>query len=379
MVIRRSYVQGASESNTTHYSTPTSAPYRSSAYPPYSSPAASSLPPDASPEYPHQAHHEHHGAKDTADPSSGKHAPGRHPYQEQSQPSPQSRPPFLKINTAVRQSYPNQQSSHSSASQRVSPQHAGSYPQLPQPGSSSSKGTARPYVFPALSSSAQSSPVTNIDYQSYIPPPLTPKDDHVSPTSTMSPANNLKRKSIHHDAVMDAVRAKVFRNAAGQVHQQREQLHKKTSLDNMGRRRAQLQSSSPERLKRASDNHNNGSLASEGPKSKAGPTGSPSSQHNSESRPDGPLNATAGSPTSPSSPGSANAGSVRSRSSSPPSATAASEAAAPTKSLRDSHNGYSRATVRNDSRGDSGDDDRTSPRYEMDRTRTDRSSEVGVK
>ncbi|KAG0241897.1 hypothetical protein BGX31_000809 [Mortierella sp. GBA43] len=360
---------------------------------PAGNPAASSLPPDASPEqYPRQAQHDHpHGSKDSTDSPSGKHAPGRHgssqhPYQDQGQmqPSPQGRPPFLKINTSVRQGYGNQQGPNSSSSQRVSPQHAGPYPQLPQGGSSSTKGPGRPYTFPALSSnSAQSSPVTNVDYQSYIPPPLTPKDDHVSPTSSHAPqqGHNLKRKSIHHDAVMDAVRAKVLRNAAGQGHQQREQLHKKTSLDSMGRRRAQLQSSSPERLRKAADNTSNGSPtggAVAGSQSKS----SPSSQHNSEGGPSNAQFPSTTSPTSPSTPSSANAGSIRSRSSSPPSATAASEAPLPTRlGRRESHSGYSRVPIREDSRDDpnGSEDERAPSRYVMDRARTDRSSEIGGK
>ncbi|KAF9955747.1 hypothetical protein BGZ65_003196, partial [Modicella reniformis] len=402
----RSFVQGASssaatgsESNNAHYSTPTS--YRpTSAYPP-------SLPPDASPEqYPRQSHHDHSqaAAKDAADSPPANHPQGRHAYQDQGQmqPSPQSRPPFLKINTALRQSHPNQQHQppHSSSSQRVSPQNTGPYP-LPQSGSASNKTVGRHYAFPALSSSsAQSSPVTNIDYQSHIPPPLTPKDDHVSPTSILSPApgqHHLKRKSIHHDAVMDAVRAKVLRNAAGQSHhqQQREQLNKKTSIDNIGRRRTQMQSSSPERLKRAMDtsgsSSNNGSLTAAasttaGPKSKSGQMTSPSSsQHNSESQLDGPVNHSShlsASPKSPSTPGSGNAGSGRSRSCSPPpAAVAASDATSSTRTLRkETQIVYSRMSAREHTRGDpisSGEDERTSPRYAMDRTRTDRSSEIG--
>ncbi|KAF9943917.1 hypothetical protein BGZ70_005257, partial [Mortierella alpina] len=62
-----------------------------------------------------------------------------------------------------------------------------------------------------------------VDYQSHIPPPLTPKEEHVSPTSALSPTTplNSKRKSVNHDAVMDAVRAKVMRNAAGHSQQKR--------------------------------------------------------------------------------------------------------------------------------------------------------------
>ncbi|KAF9986740.1 hypothetical protein BGZ75_001496 [Mortierella antarctica] len=176
------------------------------------------------------------------DHASVKHGVTHPSYKEQAQahmqPSPQGRPPSLKINTAVRQSYPKQQAGPN-ANKTPSSRH---------------------YALPGLSNSAQSSPVTNMDYQSYIPPPLTPKDDHVSPTSALSPApgQTLKRKSIHHDAVMDAVRAKVLRNA-GQSQQQREQqqqqhqhLHKKTSADFNARRKAYSQNSgSPERLKRA--------------------------------------------------------------------------------------------------------------------------------
>ncbi|KAF9348842.1 hypothetical protein BGX26_012788, partial [Mortierella sp. AD094] len=67
-------------------------------------------------------------------------------------------------------------------------------------------------------------------------------EEHVSPTSAISPTLNLKRKSVHHDAVMDAVRAKVFRNAAGQSQQQQQ---KKTTAeyerDHVNRRKSYME------------------------------------------------------------------------------------------------------------------------------------------
>ncbi|KAF8929524.1 hypothetical protein BGZ58_008883 [Dissophora ornata] len=387
-----------------------SPPAGMTAYPPYPNATPSSAAAtEASHQQPYsrQNHHEHsiHPTQDAGDQSSSKHTQGRHSnthhsYQEQSQmlPSPQGRPPSLKINTAFRQSYPKQhQQPHSASAQRVSPQYAGSLLPLPQPGPSSSKGSGRHYNLPTHSSSAQSSPVANIDYQSHIPPPLTPKDDHVSPTSALSPApgQTLKRKSIHHDAVMDAVRAKVLRNVGQsqqQREQQREQLHKKTSMDQVtSRRKPQPQSSSPDRSKRTADTSNGSSTTSTGagPKSKYGystsGTTSPSRQYGSEGRSDGPLLASlpvTGSPTSPSTSASANAGSGRSRSSTPPSAGAASDIAEPTKPLRkENQNGYRRASIREDSRMDistsADDENMSSPKYEMERTRADRSSEIG--
>ncbi|KAF9998735.1 hypothetical protein BGZ80_002377 [Entomortierella chlamydospora] len=104
------------------------------------------------------------------------------------------------------------------------------------------KASGRHYGLPSLASSAQSSPIAVVDFQSHIPPPLTPKEEHVSPTSAISPTLNLKRKSVHHDAVMDAVRAKVFRNAAGQGQQQ--QQRKATTeyeRDHVNRRKSHLE------------------------------------------------------------------------------------------------------------------------------------------
>ncbi|KAF9400146.1 hypothetical protein BGX21_004885 [Mortierella sp. AD011] len=326
-----------SSSNNNHYST-TTAPYRSSysSYPNSTPPSATVAPPPepSHQSYSRQSQHDHnmhsasHPSQDAAEPSASKHGSGRHhPYQDQAhmQPSPQNRPPSLKINTAVRQSYPKQQHPLSSQRGPVSPQHGGP---------SSSKGSGRHYNLPVLSTSAHSSPVANIDYQSHIPPPLTPKDEHVSPTSALSPApgQNLKRKSIHHDAVMDAVRAKVLRNA-GQTQQrereqqQQQQLHKKSSIDAVNRRKAQQSQNgnSPEGSKKAETNGSNGSSAAmAGPKSSKhgnGPT-SPSKQSHSEGG--RTAERTSASPSSPSSPVSATAGgSGRSRSCSPPSSSAA--------------------------------------------------------
>ncbi|KAF9399856.1 hypothetical protein BGX21_005469 [Mortierella sp. AD011] len=116
------------------------------------------------------------------------------------------------------------------------------------PSSNPPKAPGRHYGLPSLASSAQSSPIAVIDFQSHIPPPLTPKEEHVSPTSAISPTLNLKRKSVHHDAVMDAVRAKVFRNAAGQgqqQQQQQQQQQRKTTVeyerDHVNRRKSHLE------------------------------------------------------------------------------------------------------------------------------------------
>ncbi|CAO3568287.1 unnamed protein product [Mortierella alpina] len=133
------------------------------------------------------------------------------------QPSPQSRPPFLKINTAVRHYHTQPHSS-----QRLPPSPHSTLPPLPST-NPLPKNSNRHYGLPSLATSAQSSPAAAVDYQSHIPPPLTPKEEHVSPTSALSPTTplNSKRKSVNHDAVMDAVRAKVMRNAAGHSQQKR--------------------------------------------------------------------------------------------------------------------------------------------------------------
>ncbi|KAI7820315.1 hypothetical protein BC939DRAFT_238412 [Gamsiella multidivaricata] len=371
--IGRPYAPASTTDSTSAHYSASSAPYRSA----YPTPSAT------------ESSHQQYGRQ------SLQHD---HPYQDQAhmQPSPQGRPPSLKINTAVRQSYPAQQQQHPSSSQRVSPQHTGSLLPLPQQGPPSSKASGRHYALPALSSSsAQSSPVTNLDYQSHIPPPLTPKDNDISPTSALSPAagQNLKRKSIHHDAVMDAVRAKVLRNA-GQSQQQREQLHKKASMDSAHRRRVQRQNSSPDRSKRAVESSNgNGASTMAGPKSKYGSATSPSRQYSFEGRSEGVPMPLSGSPASPSTPTSANIGSSRSRSSTPPSAAAAAVVAASRAPLgsvastanrsprQDGHNGYVRNSIRENHSDDahsSGEDEKMAMKYEMDRTRPDRSSEIGV-
>ncbi|KAG0328784.1 hypothetical protein BGZ99_004448 [Dissophora globulifera] len=249
-----------------------------------------------------------------------------------------------------------------------------------------------------------SSPVTNMDYQSHIPqpmPPLTPKDDRVSPTSAISPGpgQTLKRKSIHHDAVMDAVRAKVLRNAGQNQQQQREreqqQLHKKTTTDMMNaRRKSQLQTSPLERVKRTTDSCSESStLASESTTSASSTIAEPkpmvdndsdagAKPYSSESRSEGPLVASiplTASPTSPSTPVSTNAGtgSGRSRSSTPP-----SEGTGTIKSIRpEGQNGYAR-TLASETGSSSADEEQrqksTSIKYRMDRTHTDRTSEVEV-
>ncbi|GJJ78875.1 hypothetical protein EMPS_11234 [Entomortierella parvispora] len=171
----------------------------------------------------HEHHHEHH-PHDTQDHTSSSHAKQQQQQQQQQhqdqhsmQQSPQGRP-FLKINTSFRQYQPQP---HSSQRLPPSPAHT-TLPPLPatNPGPKSSN---RHYGLSTMTTSAQSSPVAVLDYQSHIPPPFTPKEDQqTSPTSAMSPTQgqNLKRKSINHDAIMDAVRAKVLRNA-GQNQQQK--------------------------------------------------------------------------------------------------------------------------------------------------------------
>lgn len=166
------------------------------------------------------------------------------------QQSPSSGRPFLKINTSFRQYHPQPNSS-----QRLppSPTHT-TLPPLPatNPGPKSSN---RYYGLQAMSTSAQSSPVAVLDYQSHIPPPFTPKEDQqTSPTSALSPTNGLKRKSINHDAVMDAVRAKVLRNAEQNQQQKKAAEHAAVEREHAnGRRKIHHGGptvSSPERIKK---------------------------------------------------------------------------------------------------------------------------------
>ncbi|KAF9936791.1 hypothetical protein BGZ67_002010 [Mortierella alpina] len=210
-------------SSTGHY--PPSGYYGSgsgsgSTYQPFSSSdGARSHPSGSSSKHVHHDHvvHAPQEPQDHAQSSSHQGSKHTHTDQHAMQPSPQSRPPFLKINTAVRQYHPQPHSS-----QRLPPSPHSTLPPLPST-NPLPKTSTRPYGLPSLATSAQSSPATAIDYQSHIPPPLTPKEEHVSPTSALSPTTplNSKRKSVNHDAVMDAVRAKVMRNAAGHSQQKR--------------------------------------------------------------------------------------------------------------------------------------------------------------
>ncbi|KAF8981068.1 hypothetical protein BGZ46_003305 [Entomortierella lignicola] len=201
------------------------------------------------------AHHDPivHTPQEPQDHSQSAHQGLQYSHHDQHlmQPSPQSRPPSLKINTSVRQYHPQPHSS-----QRLPPSPHSTLPPLPS--SNPVKATpGRHYGLPSLSSSAQSSPVAIVDFQSHIPPPLTPKEEHVSPpTSAISPtqSQNMKRKSVNHDAVMDAVRAKVFRNAAGQSQsqsqqQQQQQQQKKTTADSLNGRKSYHEKASPESAK----------------------------------------------------------------------------------------------------------------------------------
>ncbi|KAF9540115.1 hypothetical protein EC957_004629 [Mortierella hygrophila] len=152
-----------------------------------------------------------------------------------------------------------QQQQSATNSQRIPPSPS---TQSPVSGKPSASTSGRHHILhPFRSSSAQSSPVTNVDMQSQIPQPLSP-DEYASPTSATPSGSGLKRKSINHDEVMDAIRAKVLRNAAtGQQQQkdQREKPHRKTSGDLAGRRKphplnssinSNDASSSPDRSKR---------------------------------------------------------------------------------------------------------------------------------
>ncbi|KAG0274689.1 hypothetical protein BGZ95_009556 [Linnemannia exigua] len=194
----------------------------------------------------HRDHHKTHGSQDTQD-----YAPSPVRQDMHMLPSPQSRPPVLKINTSVRHYVPQPHSS-----QRLPPSPRATLP--PLPATAPAKSNGRHYNFPPLStSSAQSSPIAVLDYQSHIPPPVTPKDD-LSPTSALSPtqSQNMKRKSIHHDAVMDAVRAKVFRNASASAASGQNQQKKSVSNDSERehtRRKIHHGPASPEATKRPTE------------------------------------------------------------------------------------------------------------------------------
>ncbi|KAF9101699.1 hypothetical protein BGX29_005338 [Mortierella sp. GBA35] len=207
--------------------------------------------------------------------------------------SPPNRRTSLRINTAVRQGHSRQQQQHyqqqlqqqqqaqkhhqtlvMQQQHMIQPQikqqaqhQQRQQPHSPHPhGSASMQGpgsrrasvstSGRLHGFSTfLSSSAQSSPVTIVDMQSQIPQPLSPMDEYASPTSATPSGFSLKRKSINHDAVMDAVRAKVLRNAAAGQNQQREQPLRKPNSDSSGRRKAHPlnssnNSSSPDRPKK---------------------------------------------------------------------------------------------------------------------------------
>ncbi|KAF9902250.1 hypothetical protein EC991_005160 [Linnemannia zychae] len=194
----------------------------------------------------HRDHHNKHGSQDAQD-----YAPSPVRQDMHMLPSPQSRPPVLKINTSVRHYVPQPHSS-----QRLPPSPRATLP--PLPATAPAKSNGRHYNFPPLStSSAQSSPIAVLDYQSHIPPPITPKDD-LSPTSALSPtqSQNMKRKSIHHDAVMDAVRAKVLRNATASAASGQNQQKKSTNNDSErehSRRKIHHGPASPEATKRPTE------------------------------------------------------------------------------------------------------------------------------
>ncbi|KAG0232069.1 hypothetical protein BGX31_005297 [Mortierella sp. GBA43] len=261
------------------------------------------------------SHHDHigHGSQEGPDHPQQSHQSSTYGQQDHSmQPSPQGRPPFLKINTSVRQYHPQPQSG-----QRLPPSPHSTLPPLPS--NNPPKGIGR-YSLPSLNASAQSSPVAVVDYQSHIPPPLTPKDEHVSPTSALSPTQNpnMKRKSVIHDAVMDAVRAKVLRNAAGQsqLQQQHQPQHKRVAVesererDQNTRRKVHHDKSSVEATKKA-------------PESSVAANAEPKQEEKQDEKPEAAQPAT----TSPASPpkGAAENGRSRSRSrsTSPPPAVAA--------------------------------------------------------
>ncbi|KAG0248730.1 hypothetical protein BG011_009974 [Mortierella polycephala] len=335
---------------------------------------------DASrPHYGRHTHHDHsnaHSAQDLQEQPSSQHSGAHSSYQEQTQPQTQGRPPSLKINTAVRQSYPKHPQPHSSSSTSMQGP--------PPPGPNSSKGSGRHYAM-SFSASAQSSPITAMDYQSHIPPPLTPKDDHISPTSALSPGpgQNLKRKSTHHDAIMDAVRAKVLRNA-GQNQQQREQQHpfKKVGADSVTRRRTHPFNTSPERSKRAVD-----AIASSKSKHGHPDNGSVSAAITSDVKMDRPSptsRPSSSSPISPSTPTStreetSNMGSGRSSSGSPASQKPAVESHSLVKLERtDDRNGRPKSPLREDVRPDTNasSEQERARKYELDHVRAERSSGV---
>ncbi|KAG0065713.1 hypothetical protein BGZ89_007993 [Linnemannia elongata] len=171
--------------------------------------------------------------------------------------TPPSRPAPPRIDTAARQGNSLQQQHQAKRQQQQQQiqrhiqqqQHSTSNSQrVPSSPSTQSPVSSKPsastsgrhhILHPFRSSSAQSSPVTNVDMQSQIPQPLSP-DEYASPTSATPSGSGLKRKSINHDEVMDAIRAKVLRNAAAgqqQQKEQREKPHRKTSGDLAGRRK----------------------------------------------------------------------------------------------------------------------------------------------
>ncbi|KAG0301788.1 hypothetical protein BGZ98_008051, partial [Dissophora globulifera] len=242
----------STEPSTGHYSSSNS--YYGASYHPYSSSEASR---SYATNGKHSTHdhvaHSQQEQQEQQEHSQSAHPASQYSHQDQHamHPSPQGRPPFLKINTSVRQYHPQPQSS-----QRLPPSPHSTLPPLPS--TNPPKSSGRHYGLPPMNSSAQSSPVAVIDYQSHIPPPLTPKDEHTSPTSALSPTYNpnMKRKSVNHDAVMDAVRAKVLRNAAGQSQQHQHQSKKvatESDRDHSARRKAYQEKGSPDALRRPSD------------------------------------------------------------------------------------------------------------------------------
>ncbi|KAF8931404.1 hypothetical protein EDD21DRAFT_417616 [Dissophora ornata] len=351
----RSYPAHSSEPSSGHYPS-TSSYYGSSSYQPYSSSdTARSHAANGK-----HAHYDHvvHTPQDSQDHQSA-HQGSQYSHQDQRsmQPTPQSRPP-LKINTSMRQYHPQPQSS-----QRLPPSPHSTLPPLPT--TNPPKPPGRHYGLPPLSSSAQSSPVAVVDYQSHIPPPLTPKDEHVSPTSALSPTLNphMKRKSINHDAVMDAVRAKVFRNAGQNQQQQHHQKKVASELEREqgSRRKTFIERTSPETPKRLAEPSTTATAANPEPRQDERP----------EIKTEGPVQSSlthAASPVSPSSGNAENgvAGS-HSRSSSPP------LSAKPRRQM--SKPQHSQTTTA----GAETQDDTSASHYETDRRRADRMSENGAK
>ncbi|KAF9907887.1 hypothetical protein EC991_010400 [Linnemannia zychae] len=148
-----------------------------------------------------------------------------------------------------------------SSSQRKPPSPSTTQSPVSGKPSASISGRHHP-LHPLRTASAQSSPVTNVDMQSQIPRPLSP-DEYASPTSATPSGSGLKRKSINHDEVMDAIRAKVLRNAASglsqQQKEQREKPHRKPSGELTARRKPHPLNSS---------NNNNDGLESPSDRSK---------------------------------------------------------------------------------------------------------------